>query len=125
MFKTKSNVDACLSRVGFAPIHLAEVEQLHEVTKLHPFQDRVFGQRINDYLTSERAAVETAANYKSYSELVSIDLPEPADATMNFQELLSRRHSTRQYAAKDLSLRESKAYHCALHTTIRWSTSWK
>ncbi|MDE0064411.1 MAG: SagB/ThcOx family dehydrogenase [Gammaproteobacteria bacterium] len=93
-----------LSPVGFTPTQLEEVEQLHEVTKLHPFHDRVYGQRIHDYLTSERAALETAANYKSYSELEAIDLPHPADETMNFQDLLSRRHSTRQFAAQDLTL---------------------
>lgn len=103
MFKEKSSVSAYLSRVGFVPTHLTEVEQLHEATKLHPFQDRVYGRRINDYLTTERAALETAANYKTYSQLESIDLPEPTIPTMNFQELLDRRRSVRQYAARDIT----------------------
>lgn len=116
-------LDEHLSRFGFSAPELDEVEIFHESTKLHPYQLRVLGARIGNYLTHPRAVRETAANHKVYPEAQRIQLPRGDHADASMRDVLHRRRSCRKFSPQPLTREELSVTLLAAysHVTLRSS----
>jgi SagB-type dehydrogenase family enzyme len=95
-----------LSSLGFVAPELEHVEDFHETTKYKPYFDRILGRRIGTYLTDPRAVQETVSNWKRYTELPRIYLPNPDPVVTPFSEIMARRRSCRSFTGQRITIDE-------------------
>ena len=106
--------DLYLEPMGYSPIDIDEINNFHHKAKSSPVSDYVNLKRVVDYLSSTRAAQETASNYKKYFTAKSIALPDAMESRESYESVVSNRRSRRNFSAIEFSLQEiSNVLSCA------------
>ncbi len=99
-------LDEFITPLGFTAPELQEIEIFHEATKLKGFHEKTLGRRIGTYLVDKRAVVETAGNYKLYTEGEIIPLPPPQPIGTTLSDILHARKSCRAFSGEPITLPE-------------------
>lgn len=112
-----------LTPLGFPAPEMEDIEIFHEATKLKPFHEKTLGRRIGTYLVDERAVVETAGNYKLYTEGEVIPLPPPAPIPASMTEVILARKSCRSFSGQAITIGELSQILSAVRATRKVTLS--
>lgn len=109
--------------LGFPAPEMEEIEIFHEATKLKGFHEKTLGRRIGTYLVDERAVVETAGNYKLYTEGEVVSLPPPAAIATPLSDVFLARNSCRSFSGQPITLAELSQVLSAVRATRKATLS--
>lgn len=118
-----SMLEPFLTPLGFTAPEMEEIEIFHEATKLKGFHEKTLGRRIGTYLVDERAVLETAGNYKLYTEGEVIQLPPPQPISKPLSDILQGRKSCRAFSGEPITLAELSQVLSAVRATRKVTLS--
>lgn len=95
-----------IRRAETRPVDTDDMEVFHESTKYYPSVMYRNGQLVSAYLNSDRGALETAFNFKSYFPFREFELPAPLPLSMPLADALSRRRTCRRFSGQAVSLEQ-------------------
>jgi SagB-type dehydrogenase family enzyme len=93
-----------IRRADARPSDTDEMEVFHESTKYFRSVMQGRGLRVSAYLNSERTALETAFNYKSYFPYRELELPAPQPSAMSAAAALMQRRTCRRFSSRAISM---------------------